>query len=163
MPTVTSVIHSGFPVNEENENRLYDLVITDDNKVWMGGHSTELKLFDLQGNLHRTVHITCIGLFLCVHNNHVVYSADKSVKMNSDSNAVVKMFTTRDWNPNGLTSTGSGDLLVCLQLDDDSKVVRYSSTGTVPQSIQYDSYGQPLFRSRKYIAENVNWDVIVTD
>lgn len=165
MPTVTSVIDSGFPINEQNKNRLYDLAITDDNKVWMGGHSKELKLFDLQGNLHRTVHITCIGLFLCVHNNHVVYSdfADKSVKIKPDSNVVVTMFTTKDWNPSGLTRTGSGDLLVCLQLGDHSKVVRYSSTGTVLQSIQYDSYGQPLYESPKYIAENVNGDVIVTD
>lgn len=165
MPTVTSVIDSGFPINEQNKNCLYDLAITDDNKVWMGGHSKELKLFDLQGNLHRTVHITCIGLFLCVHNNHVVYSdfADKSVKIKPDSNAVVTMFTTKDWNPSGLTRTGSGDLLVCLQLGDHSKVVRYSSTGTVLQSIQYDSYGQPLYESPKYIAENVNGDVIVTD
>lgn len=165
MPTLTSVIDSGFPINEENQNRLYDLAITDDNKVWMGGHSKELKLFDLQGNLHRTVHITCIGLFLCVHNNHVVYSdyEDKSVKIKPDSNAVVTMFTTKDWNPNGLTSTESGDLLVCLQQDDHAKVVRYSSTGTVLQSIQYDSHGQPLYKSPKYIAENVNGDVIVTD
>lgn len=165
VPTLTSVIDSGFPVNEENENRLYDLAITDDNKVWMGGHSKKLKLFDLQGNLHRTVNITCTGLFLCVHNNNVVYSdlEDNSVKMKSDSNAVVTMFTTRDWDPNGLTSTGSGDLLVCLQLGEHSKVVRYSSTGTVLQSIQYNSYGQPLYRSPKYIAENVNGDVIVTD
>lgn len=165
MPTLTSVIDSEFPINEENENRLYDLAITDDNKVWMGGHSKELKLFDLQGNLHRTVRITCLGLFLCVHNNHVVYSdnEDKSVKMKSDSNAVVTMFKTKDWFPYGLTSTGSGDLLVCLQLDSHSKVVRYSSTGTVLQSIQYDSYGQRLYRSPTYIAENVNGDVIVTD
>lgn len=165
MPTVTSVIDSGFPIDEQNKNRLYDLAITDDNKVWMGGHSKELQLFDLQGNLHRTVHITCIGMFLCVHNNQVVYSdfADKSVKIKSDSNAVVTMFTTKDWIPKGLTSTRSGDLLVCLQLDDHSKVVRYSSTGTVLQSIQYDSNGQPLYESPVYIAENVNGDVIVTD
>lgn len=165
MPTLTSVIDSGFPFNETDENRLYDLAITDDNKVWMGGHSKELKLFDLQGNLHRTVRITCLGMFLCVHNNHVLYSdqADKSVKMKSDYNAVVTMFTTKDWTPSGLTSTGSGDLLVCLHLDDHAKVVRYSSTGTVLQSIQYDSYGQPLYESPKYIAENVNGDVIVTD
>lgn len=165
MPTLTSVIDSEFPSDKENGNRLYDLAITDDNKVWMGGNSKELKLFDLQGNLHRTVHITCMGLFLCVHNNHVVYSdhAEQSVKMKTDSNAVVTMFKTRDWIPNGLTSTGSGDLLVCLQLDSHSKVVRYSSTGTVLQSIQYDSYGQRLYKSPKYIAENVNGDVIVTD
>ncbi|XP_065941508.1 tripartite motif-containing protein 2-like [Magallana gigas] len=165
MPTLSSVIDSEFPINDENENRLYDLAITDDNKVWMGGHSKELKLFDLQGNLHRTVRITCLGLFLCVHNNNVVYSdnADKSVKMKSDSNAVETMFKTKEWNPNGLTSTGSGDLLVCLERDSYSKVVRYSSTGTVLQSIQYDSYGERLYKSPKYIAENVNGDVIVTD
>lgn len=164
-PTLTSVIDSGFPFNTENENRLYDLAITDDNKVWMGGHCQELKLFDLQGNLLRTVHITSLGLFLCVHKNHAVYTdyADRAVKMISDSDNVVTMFTTKGWRPQGIASTETGDLLVCLDLDDQSKVVRYSITGKELQTIQYDSYCQPLYKSPLYIAENINGDIIVSD
>eukprot|EP00105_Crassostrea_gigas_P001662 XP_011413917.1 PREDICTED: E3 ubiquitin-protein ligase TRIM36-like [Crassostrea gigas] len=163
VPTVTSVIDTGFPANEETNNRLYGMAVTDDNKVWMGGASKELKLFDLQGHLHHTVSITTHGMFLCMYNKHVVYTTNKGVKTISDTDTVVTMFTTGDWWPRGATSAASGDLLVCLRKDDQYKVVRYSSTGTVLQEIQYDSQCQPLYKQAVYITENVNGDIIVTD
>ena len=73
------------------------------------------------------------------------------------------MFTTGDWRSYGITGSASGDLLVCLVNDNVSKVVRYSSTGTVLQEIQYDSQCQPLYQRAWYIAENINGDIIVTD
>ncbi|XP_065944450.1 tripartite motif-containing protein 2 [Magallana gigas] len=165
IPTVTIVIDTKFPAKKENNNRLYDMAVTDDNKVWMGGESTELKLFDLHGHLHHTVHITTEGFYLCMYNKQVVYSdqRNKAVRMISDTDTVVTMFTTRDWVPFGVTSAASGDLLVCLRKDDQSKVVRYSSIGTVLQEIQYDSQCQPLYKQAVYITENVNGDIIVTD
>ena len=42
-------------------------------------------------------------------------------------------------------------------------MVRYSSTGTVLQEIQYDSQCQSLYQDAWYIAENINGDIIVTD
>ncbi|XP_034326281.2 E3 ubiquitin-protein ligase TRIM8 [Magallana gigas] len=165
VPTVTSVIDTGFPASKKYNTRLYDMAVTDDNKVWMGGTSYELKLFDLQGHLHHTVSITTHGMYLCMYNKQVVYSdtSQKTVRMISDTDTVVTMFTTGDWVPYGVTSAASGDLLVCLRKDDQSKVVRYSSTGTVLQEIQYDSQCQPLYKNAVYITENVNGDIIVTD
>ncbi|XP_052676876.1 tripartite motif-containing protein 2-like [Crassostrea angulata] len=138
---------------------------TDDNKVWMGGNTKELKLFDLQGHLHRTVSITYVGSFIYMLNKQVGYIDEnkRAVKIISNSNNDVTIFTTGDWNPRGITSTASGDLLVCLYKDNQSKVVRYSSTGGVLQEIQYDSLCQPIYSSPYYITENVNGDIIVTD
>nr|XP_022325289.1 uncharacterized protein LOC111125603 [Crassostrea virginica] len=163
-PSVSSVIDTGFTASKDN-NRLYDTAVTDDQKVWMGGASYELKLFDLQGHLHRTVTITTHSMFICLYNKQVVYSdgSDNAVKKVSDDDTVVTMFTTGDWIPYGITGSASNDLLVCLLKDDQSKVVRYSSTGTVLQEIQYDSQCQPLYQYACYIAENVNGDIIVTD
>uniref|UniRef100_K1PZQ8 Tripartite motif-containing protein 45 n=1 Tax=Magallana gigas TaxID=29159 RepID=K1PZQ8_MAGGI len=165
IPTVTSVIDTGFPASKKNESRLYDMAVTDDNKVWMGGASRELKLFDLQGHLHHTVSITTKGMYLCMYNKQVVYSDhnDNTVRMISDTDIVVTMFTAGDWEPYGVTSAASGDLLICLFKDDQSKVVRYSSTGSMLQEIQYDSQCQPLYKDATYITENVNGDIIVTD
>lgn len=47
-------------------------LITDDNKVWMGEYSTELKLFDPLGHLHHTVSTFCIGMYLRMYNQQVV-------------------------------------------------------------------------------------------
>nr|XP_022327550.1 uncharacterized protein LOC111126909 [Crassostrea virginica] len=165
VPTVSCVIDSGFPSDEKYNARLYDMAVTDDKKVWMGGQSRELKLFDLQGHLHRTVTITCTGFYICLHKKQVVFSdnLNKAVKRVSDNDTLLTLFKTKDWNPFGITDTSSGDLLLCLRKDDQSKVVRYSSTGTVLQEIQFDSQCQPLYQLAWYITENVNGDVIVTD
>nr|XP_022324762.1 uncharacterized protein LOC111125346 [Crassostrea virginica] len=60
-PFVSSVIDTGFPASEKYNNRLYDMAVTDDQRVWMRGESKEVKLFDLQGHLQRTVTITTQG------------------------------------------------------------------------------------------------------
>ncbi|XP_078323006.1 uncharacterized protein LOC111127213 [Crassostrea virginica] len=165
VPTVSCVIDSGFPSDERYNARLFDMVVTDDKKVWMGGQSRELKLFDLQGHLHRTVTITCTGNYISLYNKQVVFSdnLNKAVRRVSDDDTLSTLFETKDWNPFGITDTSSGDLLLCLRKDDQSKVVRYNSTGTVLQEIQYDSQCQPLYQLAWYITENVNGDVIVTD
>ncbi|XP_056015630.1 uncharacterized protein LOC125674334 [Ostrea edulis] len=165
MPRVVTAIDTGFPADEEYNNRLLDIVVIDDNRVWMGGESYELKLFDFQGNLHDTVTITSHGMYLTVYNKHVVYTENdtNTVSRVAADKTIQTMFTTGEWRPYGITSTASDDLLVCLLKDDQSKVVRYSGTGTVLQEIQYDSQGQPLYRQPIYITENVNGDIIVTD
>nr|XP_022301797.1 uncharacterized protein LOC111109841 [Crassostrea virginica] len=165
VPSVSFVIDTEFPAEQTYGSRLYDMTVTDDLKVWVGGASTELKLFDLQGHLHRTVPITDNGMYICMYNKQVVYSdqSKKAVKKISDNDTVVTMFTTGDWLPYGITGSASGDLFACLLKDDQSKVVKYSSTGTVLQEMQYDLQGQPLYQFALYITENVNGDIIVTD
>lgn len=65
--------------------------------------------------------------------------------------------------PRGITSTASGDFLVCIRHGNCSNVVRFSPNGSVLQKIQYDSQYQPLYEDATYITENVNGDIIVTD
>nr|XP_022327790.1 uncharacterized protein LOC111127076 [Crassostrea virginica] len=132
VPKIVRHLETKFPVNEKYKCRLYDMALTADKEVWMGGSNGELKLFDLEGNLHghRTVPVKSEGLYICMHNKHILFSdvADKAVKTFSSNDTVLTMFTTGDWKPYGITSSASGDLLLCLRKDDQSKVVRYSST-----------------------------------
>ena len=165
VPTVSCVIDTGFPTNETNESRLYGLAVTDDMKLWVLGSNMELKLFDFKGNLHRTMTNKCEGVHICIQNGHIVFSdtLKNTVKRISENDTVTNLFTTGTWQPYGITATASGDLLTCLLKEDQSKVVRYSSTGTVLQEIQYDSQCQPLYNIALYVAENVNGDIVVTD
>ena len=164
-PIVSFTIATGLPGENGDNNRLYDMAVVDSNKVWVGSSSNILQLFDLQGNLQHTLTIPYKGSYLCTYNGFVVFRDyhEKALKKISDDDSVVTMFTTGDWTPYGITGSASGDLLVCLRKDDQSKVVRYSSTGTVLQEIQYDSQCQPLYLGVWYIAENVNGDIVVTD
>ncbi|XP_056001162.1 uncharacterized protein LOC130046459, partial [Ostrea edulis] len=164
VPKVVTAIDTGFPAGENN-NRLYGIAVIDDNIVWIGGTSTDLKLFDFQGNRQDTVSITTHGMYLTVYNKHVIYTTQSSntVCRVAEDKTIQTMFTTGEWRPRGITSTASDDLLVCLRKDDQYKVVRYCSIGTVLQEIQYDSQGQPLYQDTTYITENVNGDIIITD
>lgn len=104
-------------------------------------------------------------MYIYMHNKQVVFSdkPNKAVKIISLNDSVETLFRTGDWFPRGVTSTSANDILVCLSKDDQFNVVRYSSTGTVLQEIQYDSQRQPLYTDAIYVTENINDDVIVTD
>ncbi|XP_062580034.1 uncharacterized protein LOC134242042 [Saccostrea cucullata] len=166
VPTVLSSFDTEFPASKEYNSRLYDMVPLGDDKVWAGGASKELKLFDLQGRLHDTVTITDYGGYLTLHDGHVVYTNinDKTVKKVINGK-VDTLFSTGEWHPHGITCTAARDFLVCLRTTDqtESKVVRYSSSGDVLQEIQYDSQYQPLFKDATYVVENGNGDICVAD
>ncbi|XP_061179971.1 uncharacterized protein LOC133188519 [Saccostrea echinata] len=166
VPTVLSAFDTEFPTDKEYNSRLFDMVPLGDDRVWAGGNSEELKLFDLQGRLHDTITITCTAMYLALHDGYVVYpeQSDKTVKQIINGH-VDTLFRTGEWEPFGITCTAAGDFLVCLRSSDQtkSKVVRYTSSGDVLQEIQYDSLFQPLFGKTNYVVENGNGDICVAD
>ncbi|XP_061179554.1 uncharacterized protein LOC133188191 [Saccostrea echinata] len=166
VPTVLSAFDTEFPADIENNNRLYDMVPLGDDRVWAGGDSRELKLFDLQGRLHDTATITDTSMYLTLHDGHVVYTDTNDETVKKVINGKVEtLFPTGEWSPRGITCTAARDFLVCLLSTDktESKVVRYSCSGDVLQEIQYDSQYQPLFGKTNYVVENGNGDVCVAD
>lgn len=65
---VIFVLEIGFLVDEKFKNCFYDMFVIEDNKVWMGEYSIELKLFDFLGYFYYIVSIFCIGMYLCMYN-----------------------------------------------------------------------------------------------
>lgn len=91
---ISSVIDTGFP------DLLYTMAVTDDENVWMGGKDNILKLFDLQGNIQRTLKIACRSrLYICMHNGKVVFSdtSRKEIKLTSQDNVLLTLFQTGNW------------------------------------------------------------------
>ncbi|XP_062569753.1 uncharacterized protein LOC134231798 [Saccostrea cucullata] len=79
---------------------------------------------------------------------------------------------TELWEPLCIChSSSTGDLLVMMRYDtrnsaiplSDVKVIRYSSTVQLIQSIQYQKTGEPLYHDPVYITENRNGDIVVSD
>ncbi|XP_062572008.1 uncharacterized protein LOC134233973 [Saccostrea cucullata] len=164
VPTVLTAFDAQFPASTENNNRLYSIVPLGDGRVWVGGHSDILKLFD-QERLIATVNKKSIGLYLTLHEGHIVYpDADKTLK-EVKNGKIDTLFSIGEWNPDGITYTAAHEFLVCLLATDgsQSKVVRYSSSGDVLQEIQYDSLHKPLFKRAIYVVENGNGDICVLD
>lgn len=133
-------------------------------------------LYDLLGKLVKSVR-TKSGRkpedIAVTKNGDLVYSdySDGSVNIvkNTKIHTVARL---RDWRPRGVCSTCSGDLLVVEVRDEDGddddeqiKVVRYSES-TEKTIIQYNNKRQSLPKgvfSNKYISENRNYEVCVSD
>lgn len=134
-------------------------------------------LYDLLGELVKSVR-TKSGRkpedIAVTKNGDLVYTdySDGSVNIveNTKIQTVVRL---RDWRPRGVCSTNSGDLLAVEVRDEDDdddddeqiKVVRYSES-TEKTIIQYNNKGQSLPKgvfSNKYISENRNYDICVSD
>ncbi|XP_078331716.1 uncharacterized protein LOC144625278 [Crassostrea virginica] len=155
-------------------NGLWSVSCLSDSELWTcGGFFNDkiLRLYNLQGELLRSVQ-TKSGhdpLDIAVtRSGDLVYtdSRDRSINLMSGTQ-IQRLITLRGWEPDGLCSTSSGDLLVIMRSDDETqiKVVRYSGS-TEKQSIQWDDQGKPLYtptRYTKYLCENRNLDICVAD
>ncbi|XP_065932382.1 uncharacterized protein [Magallana gigas] len=60
-------------------------------------------------------------------------------------------------------SPSTGDLLVGMYNYGTGKVTRYNQSGQLTQTIQYPNTGQGLYNYPRYITENNNGDVVVSD
>lgn len=62
-------------------------------------------------------------------------------------------------------SSSSGDLLVAIYKIGTmtGKVERYNQTGQLTQIMQHDNNGERLYRKPRYITENTNGDIVVSD
>ncbi|XP_056015790.1 E3 ubiquitin-protein ligase TRIM36-like [Ostrea edulis] len=163
-PHVTATIDTGYKY-------LHSVSCLSEDQVWTCGMNETMKLLNLQskqltsiqtksGDWPRDIAVTRDG--------DLVYT-DPSIKtVNLVKNKQIQtVITLQGWYPRYLYSTASNDLLVTMESDDrkQSKVVRYSGS-TEKQTIQFDEQGRPLYSSDydiKYISENRNLDICVTD
>nr|XP_022333242.1 uncharacterized protein LOC111130453 [Crassostrea virginica] len=142
-----------------------------DSELWTCGYDHILRLYNLQGELLRSVQ-TKSGIIpydiAVTRSGGLVYSDKMERSINLVSGTQIQtLITLRGWRPLYLCSTSSGDLLVIMTNDDNkqTKVVRYSGS-TEKQSIQWDDQGKPLYSSDnhlKYLSENRNLDICVAD
>ncbi|XP_078330988.1 uncharacterized protein LOC144624841 [Crassostrea virginica] len=153
--------------------RLYSVACLSDNELWTGGDDNILRLYNLQGELLRSVQTKSWKDprdIAVTRSGDLVYAdpADSSINLVSDTQ-IQTLISLRGWKPRSLCSTSSGDLLVIMTSDDwkERKVVRYFGS-TEKQSIQWDDQGKPLyssgyFNNTKYLTENRNLDICVAD
>ncbi|XP_022320423.2 uncharacterized protein LOC111122782 [Crassostrea virginica] len=147
---------------------LYSVSCLSDSELWTRRNDNILRLFNLQGELLRSVK-TELGKAptdIAVTRNGCLLYADYSTIYLVSGTQIQPLITLRGWTPYNLCSTSSGDLLVITRSHDrkQTKVVCYSGS-IEKQSIQWDDQGNPLYSGGviKYLSENRNLDICVAD
>ena len=163
VPKLITIVDIGY------EN-LYAVSCLSDEEIWTCGNDKYLKLYNLSGELLKSVQTKSgnnpedIGV---THRRDLVYTDgdDRSINLvhNTQVQTLIKL---RGWKPFGVCSTTTRDILVSMQSDNEKevKIVRYSGS-TEKQIIQWDEQGHPLYSNRllKYLCESGNLDICVAD
>ncbi|XP_078330981.1 uncharacterized protein LOC144624826 [Crassostrea virginica] len=151
---------------------LQNISCLSDNELWTCGYRDNImRLYNPQGKLLRSVQTksgTMPRDIAVTRSGDLAYTDFMNGSIDLVSGTQIQtLITLQEWEPLGLCSTFSGDLLVIMISDDEkqTKVVRYSGS-TEKQSIQWDDQGNPLYTSidyTKYLSENRNFDICVAD
>ncbi|XP_078331356.1 uncharacterized protein LOC144625137 [Crassostrea virginica] len=149
---------------------LFSVSCLSDSELWTCGNDKILRLYNLQGELLRSVQTKSGNKpedIAVTRSGGLVYAdpGDRSINLVSGTQ-IQTLITLRGWRPSSLCSTASGDLLVTMTryVWKQTKVVRYFGS-TEKQSIQWDDQDKPLYTSGgyKYLSENRNLDICVAD
>ena len=142
-----------------------DLVwISDEKNITLRDTAKGSKLYSV---LHSSV--TWGGIHTVNNNGEFVYIENNSnINIIKESKTPTTFITNTDstWEPRCVyCSPSSGDLLVgmCGKHTHVGKVMRYNSAGILTQTIQEGKTSLTLYSDPRYITENNNGDVVVSD
>ncbi|XP_062569756.1 uncharacterized protein LOC134231802 [Saccostrea cucullata] len=143
-------------------------------RIWIND-GRSLFLTNSKGNiLHRLVAVNnYLGVHCATSAGELIY-VDKDWNINklSTNNATKSTLIKRIEMRRPLCvchSSSTGDLLVMMGYVSDNnsiqeaKMIRYNSTVQPIQTVQYNISGKPLYDTPKYITENHNGDIVVSD
>ncbi|XP_062616406.1 uncharacterized protein LOC134278093 [Saccostrea cucullata] len=159
---IAATIDTGYGV-------LYSVACLSDEKIWTSGYDKTMNLFSInQGSVLKSIRtksgrwpydiaVTKSGNLLYTDYNDRTVNIVKNEK-------IEEVIRIQNWRPWGLCSTSSDDLLVIIYSDDNkqSKVVHYSGS-TEKKIIQFDDIGNFSSPYYRYITENRNLDICVSD
>ncbi|XP_062600819.1 uncharacterized protein LOC134262442 [Saccostrea cucullata] len=148
---------------------LFNVICLNDEEIWTSGKDKIMKLYNLQGNLLKSIQ-TKSGNDPCniavTRSGYLIYTDFKTKSIFKVRNhQIVEEIRLQNWIPCSVCTSCTGDVIVIMDSEDkQSKVVRYSDF-TEKQTIQLDDKNEPLFLSGtpKYITENKNMDICVAD
>lgn len=160
-------------VDTELTGHLCSVACLSDERIWTIGQSNAMKLHNLQGQLLESIKTKSGNApedIAVTKEGNLVYTDPKDKSLNIGNSEIQTVIKLKKWIPLKVCSTSSGELLVLMLSNDDNqtKVVRYDGPKK-KQSIQFNERKQPLFSSNppfaytKYITENRNKDICVTD
>ncbi|XP_062569999.1 protein wech-like [Saccostrea cucullata] len=150
---------------------LYNVAYLGDNEIWTSGEDKTMKLFSInQRSLLKSITTKSGNVpydIAVTKNGGLVYTDNSDRTVNIVGKEKIEVIRLRDWKPDSVCSTSSGELLVIMNSIDDTqaRVVRYFGLKE-KQTIQFDDKGKPLYSPGpfyRYVTENRNKDICVSD
>nr|XP_034310379.1 uncharacterized protein LOC117684017 [Crassostrea gigas] len=150
----------------------YHISCVTSDRVWVSNDWNNLILTDTTGvPLHRVKDSWGDRGSHTVNSESELIYIDRNYKINKlskDMKTTITFIERTDstWVPRCVYwSPSTGDLLVGMLYihTRTGKVTRYNQSGQLTQNIQHDKAGRGLYRQPRYITENNNGDVVVSD
>ncbi|XP_052704299.1 E3 ubiquitin-protein ligase TRIM71-like isoform X2 [Crassostrea angulata] len=137
-------------------------------RLWVSDDKGNLIQLDLQGNQLQKIQTNggSAGYHTVTQDEDLIYTDQIKNIINriTPGKTITEFIETKKWMPLCVHSSHiNGDILVGTVYGNEGKVVRYSKTWKELQNIQGDNERQGLYRMPKYITENINGDICISD
>ncbi|XP_062578103.1 E3 ubiquitin-protein ligase TRIM71-like [Saccostrea cucullata] len=165
--SIKSILGFSVKISEaktEKENLLY-VTCRGDRSAFISGDGPGILLIDRSGTELDSICTDSKPWGLGVmQDGSLIYSdgSDKVIYRVSLNKEKTKLINA-EYGPRGLCCIRSGDFLVCMGLFNAARMVKYSKTGTKIQEFETDKTGERLFIHPRFICENVNEDICISD
>ncbi|XP_065938697.1 tripartite motif-containing protein 5-like [Magallana gigas] len=148
--------------------RVFHISLGQSGRLWVSDGRAYIVQTDLQGNQLQKIQTSVKsseGYHTVTQDGDLIYTDNKVINRITPDNTITEFIKTGDWEPFSIHSSHiNGDILVGMVKDGEhSKVTRYNKTGTEIQNIQRNNKGRALYSYPRYITENINGDVCVSD
>eukprot|EP00105_Crassostrea_gigas_P001317 XP_011413427.1 PREDICTED: uncharacterized protein LOC105318178 [Crassostrea gigas] len=162
---------SEIDIANKDSKRVRSVFCLNDEYVWICGESKILRLYNSQGKLVKSIKTKSGNWPMDItvtRNGYLVYSdsIDRTVNLVNDTDDIEPVIALQGWKPQSVSGSSIGGLLIVMDSYDynHAKVIHFCGYRVI-QTIQFDADGFPLYSSGsiKYISENSNLDVCVSD
>ncbi|XP_062581829.1 uncharacterized protein LOC134243594 [Saccostrea cucullata] len=151
---------------------IFHLSLLPPNKFWASEKWGNINQYDMEGNILQKISTTILDF----QGNHTVTTEEELLYTDMNENAVNrvksdmstdKLIETGSWEPGAIFSSPiNGHILVGLRKrtkSSNNKITRYNRERTKLQDIQWDDKRKTLYRSIRFITENINGDICTSD
>ncbi|XP_062614525.1 E3 ubiquitin-protein ligase TRIM71-like [Saccostrea cucullata] len=166
-PSIKKVSRRSVKLSETKTQKreLYNVSCGDDRSAYISGNGPGIQLIDRSETELDNISTDGQPSGLAVmKDGSLIYSEyiNKVIYRVSLNKQTTKLINT-EYNPTGLCCTRSCDILVCMGLLYTARVVKYSSSGRMIQEFRTDQNGEGIFINPRFVCENVNDDICVSD
>ncbi|XP_078330457.1 uncharacterized protein LOC144624499 [Crassostrea virginica] len=157
-----------------NYNPLLGVACVGGARAWIKGNNKTITRIDINGTVRETVTTTCPywpGGISVTRERELIYSdySSRTVNIVRHGKSETLITTPKEWRPEGLCCTRSGDILVHVFKgpgpQSKNKLIRYQGQN-IKQEINKDGQGYLIFKdgsSSLFMSDNNNGSVCVSD